>query len=649
MSGMSVRVRLNKGEPQTMMRWGIVLVYCLSAWTYGGCRGDSTSSNSDGFEGTNSGISFSPPRGIFDLPLDVTLSHDTASEVRYTLDGSDPRTSGNAITAPLPLTLHLDPANTENRYLAPGVVVRATVGGEDALPGEVATHTYLFVNRVVDLSGDGESPGGDWPEPTSGGEQNGEYGARIDYGIDRDISESEEYADLMESSFRSIPSFSLVTDLANLFDPGIGIYVNATGQGVNWERFASIEILYPDKRAAVQSNAGVRIRGGYSRRPENPKHGFRFFFRGDYGTPKLLYPLFESEGTDEFDKIDLRCAQNYAWSAEDYSAGVSTMNRDVFARDLQRKMGRPYTRSRYYHLYIDGVYWGLFQTQERAEARYAASYFGGDADDYDVVKVATDAGYTIEATDGNLDAWQEVWQRSEIGFTDNASYYELEGKNADGARDASLPVLVDIDNLIDYMLVIFYTANFDGPASKWFQNQNPNNFYAIRSRTDNNHGFVFFAHDNEHTLMADPISITTGVDENRVSIGQLGGAANDSGQIDDSYVMTVTDFSRFHPQWLHQRLSENELYRERFRKRAHALLDGNGLLTEAPASELFQARADEIDQAVIAESARWGDAWSATPRTRNDDWLPAVERVKEGFFGARTPILVSELEEVGLY
>ena len=53
-------------------------------------------------------------------------------------------------------------------------------------------------------------------------------------------------------------------------------------------------------------------------------------------------------------------------------------------------MGQPYTRSRAYHLYLNGMYWGLYQTQERPEASYAESYFGGDKDNYDVVKVNID-------------------------------------------------------------------------------------------------------------------------------------------------------------------------------------------------------------------------------------------------------------------
>jgi hypothetical protein len=209
---------------------------------------------------------------------------------------------------------------------------------------------------------------------------------------------------------------------------------------------------------------------------------------------------------------------------------------------------------------------------------------------------------------------------------------------------------VDIDNLIDLMLITFYTGNFDGPISKFFENQQPNNFYAIKSRTNPDRGFVFFAHDNEHTLHSARVSITTGVDENRVSIGESGGATNDDGNVDNSYRMNVTSFEYFNPQWLHHRLAANGLYRERFAARARQLLQGSGPLTPGPAAALFQARADEIDLAIIAESARWGDAHRPNdPYTKNDDWLAAVERVKSGFIAERTPIVISQLQSAGLY
>jgi hypothetical protein len=219
--------------------------------------------------------------------------------------------------------------------------------------------------------------------------------------MDPDVVNDSRYSSSIKVSLLGIPSISVVTDMAGLFDPSVGIYVNADGHGLDWERFSSVELINPDGSSGFHVNAGLRIRGGWSRHDDFPKHSFRLFFREAYGVPKLEFPLFGDEGVSEFDKIDLRCEQNYSWA--NWSGEHNTMVREVFSRDSQRDMGQPYTRSRYYHLYLNGMYWGVYQTQERSEARYASDYLGGSKEDYDVVKVNTENyAYRIEATDGVL-------------------------------------------------------------------------------------------------------------------------------------------------------------------------------------------------------------------------------------------------------
>jgi hypothetical protein len=80
--------------------------------------------------------------------------------------------------------------------------------------------------------------------------------------------------------------------------------------------------------------------------------------------------------------------------------------RDIWARDTQLAMGRPATRGRYYHLYLNGIYWGLYQSEERAEAAFGETYFGGDQLDYDVVKTRG------ALTDGTFDAWRRLSTKS---------------------------------------------------------------------------------------------------------------------------------------------------------------------------------------------------------------------------------------------
>ena len=58
-----------------------------------------------------------------------------------------------------------------------------------------------------------------------------------------------------------------------------------------------------------------------------------------------------------------------------------------------------------------------------------------------------------------------------------------------------------------------------------------------------------------------------------------------------------------------------------------------------------------LENAIIAESARWGDegTFSPQPFTKDDHWLPEVEWVKDEFIQQRNRILVNQFRDKGLY
>ncbi len=570
--------------------------------------------------------------GFYNNPFSAKITTTEPGEkIKFTLDGSDPRNSSTAITSPSPLSVNIDPNSTEGgRGKTGGVILRATHFHEGFAPAKPVTRNYIFVETVKTQ----QYPGGSWPNDQVNGQV-------IDLLMDPDITGDPRFRDLMPASLLDIPTISVSTDPANLFGPEKGIYVNAQFHGQEWERPANIELIYPDGTPGFNIDAGIRIRGGWSRHGNYPKHAFRIFFRSIYGEGKLDYPLFGDEGVDEFDKIDLRTSQNYSWANGGNEAQHNTMNRDVFSRDCQKDMNQPYTRSRYYHLYLNGLYWGVFQTQERAEADFAESYFGGDKDDYDVVKV--DIGedwdiYEVEATDGNLEAWEEVWKMCQSGFISNLNYFKLMGRNYSGEADTSKTVWVDVDNLIDYMLTIFYAGNFDAPVSKFSNNYNPNNFFAIYNREDKSTGFKFLIHDAEHSLLTDPIGPGIGLQENRVNIGTISNAR-----------MNVTSFEKFQPQWLHFKLSENKEYRIKFADHVYSRFFNNGAFTVDSCISRFKETSDQLDLAIIAESARWGDQGSWKPKNKTDDWLPAVNRVINDYMPYRTEIVLTQLKQENLY
>ncbi len=276
---------------------------------------------------------FSVDSGFFEREIEVQIRSVTpGSQIRYTTDGTAPsERHGQLYDSPLRIR-----GTTPVRALAFKTGVRAS---------QVETRSYLFLRDVVRQSA---RPPPGWP-------RSGVNGQALDYGMAPPTSVGATVEEVIEA-LRSLPTISLVVDLADFFDPARGIYVNASGRGRRWERPVAVELIdTTGEGTGFRISAGIRIRGGASRRRGYPRRAFRLYFREVYGERKLRYRLFGDSGAREFDDIDLRCSQNYAWSHPYDDRSQHTYLRDVFARDCQADLGRPMTRSRFYHLYINGV------------------------------------------------------------------------------------------------------------------------------------------------------------------------------------------------------------------------------------------------------------------------------------------------------
>ncbi len=264
------------------------------------------------------GLSRIPPsacRTGFTTAQSVTLATTTPGAIIvFTINGSTP--SVNASLQVTNGTLYTGPLN-----ISATTTLRARAFKVDYRGSFVETRTYLFLDDVLNQSPQGQTP--------AGFAANGLNGQEMDYGIDPEIL-ALYGAPAVKTALLSIPSISITTDLANLFNATTGIYVNAGNRGPSWERAASVELINPDGSPGFDVNAGLRIRGGFSRNDFNPKHGFRFYFRSEYGDPTLNYPLFGAEGTDTFDVLDLRAEQNYSWSSEGNIQ--NSFLREVFSR-----------------------------------------------------------------------------------------------------------------------------------------------------------------------------------------------------------------------------------------------------------------------------------------------------------------------------
>ena len=564
---------------------------------------------------------FTVDRGFYTNAFDVEIGCTTdGASIYYTVDGTTPATDNG--------TLY-----TGAVTIAETTVLRAGAFLTGYQPSDIDTQTYLFLDDIAVQSADASALAPEWPS----GPVNGQV---FDYAMDPDVVNDPTYADQIEDALLDIPSISIVTDPDNLFDAGSGIYVNALNDGAAWERETSVELINPDGTDGFQINGGIRIRGGMSRMAANPKHSFRLFFRSEYGTARLKYELFGDEGADSFKRIDLRTGQNFSWHLGN-GGDESTWLYDIFVRDAHREMGQPYTRGRFYHLYLNGQYWGLYQTEERPDARFGESYHGDDSDDYDIVKSGDNQGL-MEATDGMLDAYQDLWTEVNAGVVDNADYFAIQGMNDDGTENSSYTRWLDADNVIDYMLLVFYVGNRDSPLGPPHEGSQPRNLFSLYNRTTPD-GFKFVAHDAEHAL-GYHLTAEGGVDYSITADRSASVAASS----------TLGTQAYFNPWWLHLQLMNNAEYKLRFADHVHRHLFNDGVLTAGNAAALLSARKEEMAMAIIAESARWGDYVTGTPQTKNDDWLPAVDDgILAGYLQAtpntRRDVVLGQLEAQGWY
>ena len=559
-------------------------------------------------------VSFSVPHGYKTEAFDLTLScaDDPSAAIYYTLDGTSPTTSSTPYTGPIHIT-----ATT---------CIRAAVPQEGSVIQQDAAATYLFLDDILQQTR-GDVPAG-FPSTTINSQV-------MRYGMNQSIVNGADRDRVLRGFTNSVATISLVIDPHNLFDPVEGIYVNAKAcDGREWERTTMVEQIDPTNDANGFSTAGgIRIRGAFSRNPQYPKHSLRLFFRNDYGDGPLEFPLFGDEGAGKFKKVDLRTSQNYAWANGTGSTyKKDTFIHEVFARDTQRDMGELYTRSRYYNLFINGHYWGLYQTQERGDEDYAETYNGGDADMYDVIKTSQ-PGYVTGASEGTIDAWEALWNMAvNEGFSGAYSnnYRKAMGQNPDGSRNPEYPVYLNPTNLMDYVINFHYMVDYDSPAAS----SKANNLYAVRDRDDNDdglksQGFYFLRHDAEHTMGKHANSEYS---DNPTGYGTTEAHAN------------FAKLEAFNPAELHYKLCDNPEYRLAFADRfyKHCLAQG-GALTVPEATKRFQSRMAEIDDVVVCEAARW-----ATDGQTRQTWLSACGACFT-FITNRMPYMLSQYRARGWY
>jgi hypothetical protein len=516
---------------------------------------------------------FSVPRGLYDLPFTLQVTTATpGATIRCTLDCSDPRTSANVVTGTSPLVIAIDPTSTNGgrRPLTPGVVVRAWATAPGMTPTNVDTVTYVFRDRVLVQT-----------RPTG-------FPTSVSFTMDQAVVTNPLYARLRDD-LAALPTMSVVAAHNSVFGSG-GLLTAANG---SIELPASIEVMHPDGRDD-QVDCGITPHSW-----TQAKRSMRVYFRATYGADKWRHDLFRGaaeghgNGVTSFDGLVLRAGFNdgllYGEVARQgrYSFAV-----DDLARSSQVAMTGFGARGIFVHLYLNGLYWGLYNPIERPESSYWSDTFGGSKDDY----FARNHGGTV---DGNP-AW-------------------FDGLIAGAATWSTVQSRLDVPSFCDYILYWQFCGGGDWPS----YNGGNNNWYAGNRVLPQPGKVRFFVWDCEDSW---------------INLPNRPGPPHDGARLLQELLTGPLQISQ-----LWRGVQAQADFRLEWADRVYRQCFHDGPLAEGPLLRRWNRITNVVDRGVVGESARWG---RFDPRgvtwTRNADWLPYTNSIRSMFVG-NTAQLVTAL------
>ena len=555
---------------------------------------------------------FSMAHGIFYEPFRLSITSPVQGAiVYYTDDGSDPRLKGQLYDGSL--------------NVSSTAVIRAAFLVSDTIWSDVTTASYIFPNSLLTQ---GNSPAG---YPAYWGKYCQITGTAIaDYEMDPEIVGNKTYSSYVTEGITTLPIVSLVTDKDNLFNReadsikgGIYIYTGCPvgdGTGRGWERPVSFEFIGGPTNHDLTVNCCLKLHGGHGRLPEkNPKHAFRLHFKSDYGPKKLKYRVFGERGPRKFNALVLRTFFGYSWQHWDNNQrNKAQYARDLWTRETQAKFGDPISTGQYVHLFINGMYWGMYNMCERVSDDFCAQNFGGADEDWDVTEVDGGAGQYHAAipTYGTIDAWNQMCDLI-YALPNHKSYMHLIGCGSDGKPNAKYPRLLEEDNFIHYMLINLYGGNTDWDHHNW---------YAFRNRYWDDEGFRFICWDSENVLVSPTENLTS---------------KNNRGC----------------PTGFLNRLMKQGIFAHRFHEEAQRALTHGGPLTPESALATWDSLANVIQMALWDESARWGDyrrdvhPYQSKGSLYKPDGAYQTERTRllKQYFPVRTKNFIQQLRERGWF
>jgi hypothetical protein len=502
--------------------------------------------NSQGYLGLVDDVDISHSHGFYDSSFVVELfCEDEDATIKYTIDGNTPTDTVGLVY------------NPSTRIPITGTTcLRAAAFKAGYKPSTVNTATYIFLANVRNQNS---------TYAQSKGFPAAWYIGFTDYEMDPVVLNDPCYSGKFETAMKAIPTISIVTDIKNIFDPVIGIYVNP------WESIEnpiSLEYFDPCTSEDFQVNAGLRLIGNQSQDTSlNSKHSLRVFFKSEFGPSELEFPLFLNTGAKRLNNLSLRADYHWGWLDTAWKGVRAQYLRDTFAQDTLRDMGYLSPDSRFVHLYINGLYWGLYQASERPDGPFLAEHLGGQREDYDSIEGTIEGPNGVTVKEGQRDSWD--YMRSLLApFSYNNPV--TAGVYAEFAQH------VDVNQFCDYIIYNTFVTGWDWGSKNWYAGSTRNPLDVNGPPLDK---WKFYTWDAEIAIW-------------------------DCTQF---HTFPFDGYYNMGPGNMHNALHNNPDYKRVMGDRIHKNLQNNGALTAQKNIDRYQVRARQIEKAILGESARWGD------------------------------------------
>ncbi len=515
-------------------------------------------------------LGFSRGRGFYNQSLELAITSNFAeANIVYTLDCSTPSIeNGFVYSSPIPIDST--------------TVLKAVAISSDSV-STVTTESYIFPSSVAKQ---GKAPDG-FPRLWGG-----KTVIPADYEMDPEIIRDSVYSSKFETALKSIPSLSLTMDVDDWFDFDTGLYVGYPNSNETREKAVSAEFLFNDKENFLVK-CGVQNQGGTSIvNWKVPKQSMRLLFKEIYGPSRLHYKLFPDSEINSINTLVID-GLLYSWLHpwDDKQRVTSLYFRDQLASDMQNKMGGLSFHGIYIHLFINGLYWGVYNLHERPDDAFLARYLDAKREDFDVIKHNPN-----NVVSGSNNSYLMLLKQARYGFSSFEKLKKIEN-------------YLDLPAFIDYMILNFYLGNYD-----WAHQ----NYYAANNIATQS-GFRFYTWDAEHVM-----------------------------RYSDVYYNNTQKNDKGGPTEIHTLLKQNIEYRMMFADAVYKHCFNNGALSPANFEKSFLFRANEIDDAIILESARWGDYLekeTGVTYTKNEYWDVEVNKVLESYIPQRRDIVISQLQD----